>query len=89
MLYHQIVERTQISLDPEQADLLRRLARARGVSMAHLIRDAVGMAYGSAVAPPAREDLWARAIGAIGSEEGDGSPAAEDHDAYLDEAYGP
>jgi pyrroloquinoline quinone (PQQ) biosynthesis protein C len=82
------MERTQISLDPAQADLLRRLARARGVSMAHLIRDAVDQAYGSAVAPPPREELWARAAGALGSAEGDGDPVAVEHDTYLDEAYG-
>lgn len=82
------MERTQISLDAGQADLLRRLARERGVSMAHLIRDAVDMTYGTAVAPPSREELWARAAAAIGTAEGDGSPVAVDHDAWLDEAYG-
>jgi hypothetical protein len=82
------MERTQISLEGQQADMLRRLARARGVSMAHLIRDAVDQVYGTAVAPPPREDLWARAADALGSVEGDGAPVATDHDAYLDEAYG-
>jgi pyrroloquinoline quinone (PQQ) biosynthesis protein C len=82
------MERTQISLDPGQADLLRRLARARGVSMARLIRDAVDQAYGSAVAPPPREDLWARAADALGSAEGDGEAVAVEHDRHLDEAYG-
>ncbi len=82
------MERTQISLDPEQAALLRRLARARGVSMAHLIRDAVDQSYGAAVAPPPREVLWARATDALGSAEGDGDPVAAEHDTHLDEAFG-
>jgi hypothetical protein len=56
--------------------------------MAHLIRGAVDQTYGSAVAPPSREDLWARAAGALGSAEGDGDPVAVEHDTYLDEAYG-
>ena len=50
------MERTQISLEPAQADLLRRLAQERGVSMAHLIRDAVDVTYGSATAPPTRDE---------------------------------
>lgn len=87
-LYHQTMERTQISLDPAQADLLRRLARERGVSMARLIRDAVDGAYGTAVAPLSREARWARASEALGAGAGDGSPVAEAHDAYLDEAFG-
>lgn len=81
------MERTQISLEPEQADRLRRLARERGTSMAHLIRDAVDMAYGTVVAPPTREELWERAFRAVGVGRGDGAPVSEDHDRYLDEAY--
>ena len=81
------MERTQISLEEQQADLLRRLARARGVSMAHLIRDAVDLAYGSAVMPPRREELWDRALSTMGIGSGDGAPASEEHDRYLDEIY--
>lgn len=82
------MERTQISLDERQADLLRRLARARGVSMAHLIRDAVDLTYGSVVAPPPREERWERALSTIGIGRGDGAPVSEEHDRYLDETYG-
>jgi hypothetical protein len=80
------MERTQISLEPEQADRLRRLAAERGVSMAHLIREAVDAAYG-ADAPDSREARWARALSAVGRASGDGSNVAEDHDAYLEEIY--
>jgi Ribbon-helix-helix protein, copG family len=89
MISFERMERTQISLEKEQADLLRRLARARGVSMAHLIRDAVDLAYGSAVAPPPRDELWKRALSTIGSGSGDGAPVSEEHDRYLDESYDP
>ena len=82
------MERTQISLDPAQADLLRRLAAERGVSMAHLIRDAVDVVYGSAIAPPSRSERWARALSAVGSGAGDGAPVSVDHDRYLDESFG-
>jgi len=82
------MERTQISLEPAQAGLLRRLARERGVSMAHLIRDAVDVAYGSAVAPPTRGELWERAFSAVGIGTGDGAPVSADHDRYLDEILG-
>jgi hypothetical protein len=81
------MERTQISLEPAQADLLRRLARERGTSMAHLIRDAVDITYGSAVAPPSREELWERAFSAVGAGAGDGAPVSTEHDRYLDEIY--
>jgi hypothetical protein len=82
------VERTQISLEPDQADLLRRLARERGVSMAHLIRDAVDRAYGTALAPPTREELWERAWSVIGSAASGLGDVARNHDDYLDEIYG-
>ena len=81
------MERTQISLDPAQAELLRRLARERGVSMAHLIRDAVDVTYGSAIVPLTRQEQWERALVSVGSGIGDGAPVAVDHDRYLDELY--
>lgn len=85
--YHPAMERTQISLEPEQADRLRRLAAKRGVSMAHLIREAVDRTYGS-VLIPTRAELWERAMSAVGCGHGDGSNVSEHHDDYLDEIYG-
>jgi hypothetical protein len=79
------VERTQISLEPEQADRLRRLARERGVSMARLIRDAVDRTYGGALAPPTRSELWERALSTVGCASSGLRDIARDHDAYLDE----
>lgn len=82
------MERTQISLEPEQADRLRRLAKERGVSMAHLIRDAVDQAYGSALVAPTREELWERAMSAVGCGKSGLGDMALHHDEYLDEVYG-
>ena len=82
------MERTQISLEPAQADLLRRLARERGVSMAHLIRDAVERSYGTALAPPSLRNVSERALAAVGCASSGLGDLAADHDRYLDEAYG-
>ncbi len=80
------MERTQISLEPEQAERLRRLARERGVSMAHLIREAVDASYGPA-APDSREALWERAWRAVGCGHSGLGDVARNHDRYLDEIY--
>lgn len=82
------MERTQISLEPEQADRLRRLARERGVSMAHLIREAVDRTYGGALAPPTRAELWERAMSAVGCGHSGLGDVSDRHDDYLDEIYG-
>ena len=87
MLYHLTMERTQISLETEQADRLRRLAREQGTSMAHLIREAVERVYGPDAAE-STETAWARARRAIGRGHSGRSDVARDHDRYLDEAYG-
>jgi predicted DNA-binding ribbon-helix-helix protein len=81
------MERTQISLEPEQAERLRRLAKDRGVSMAHLIREVVDRTYGTALAPPTRAELWERALSAIGCGRSGLGDVSERHDDYLDEIY--
>jgi hypothetical protein len=81
------VERTQISLEPAQAERLRALAKDRGVSMAHLIREAVDRTYGSAVAPPTLSERWERAMAVVGVGGSDLTDLAEGHDRYLDESY--
>lgn len=82
------MERTQISLEPEQAERLRRLAKERGVSMAHLIREAVDRAYGGPLAPPTRAELGERAWSAVGCGHSGLGDVSERHDDYLDEIYG-
>ena len=80
------MERTQISLDREQAARLRRIARERGVSMAHLIRDAVDRAYGPQ-AEQSMESKWKRARRAIGVAASGTGNVAVDHDDYLEQIY--
>jgi hypothetical protein len=82
------MERTQISLEPDQADRLRRLARDRGVSMAHLIRDAVDLAYGGVTAPATHAERRARALTALASGRSGLDDISERHDDYLDDAFG-
>lgn len=81
------MERTQIPLEPEQAERLRRLAKERGVSMAHLIREAVDRTYGTALALPTREEIVRRALSAIGCGRSGFGDVSERHDDYLDEIY--
>jgi hypothetical protein len=80
------VERTQISLVPEQAARLRRLARERRTSMAALIRDAVDRTYPAEADDPL-DARWERALSIVGAFAGDGSNVSEEHDRYLEEAY--
>jgi len=87
MWYHPPVERTQISLEPDQADRLRRLARQRGVSMAHLVREAVDRTYGTALSPT-RAELVERALAAVGCGHSGLDDVAVRHDDYLDGIYG-
>lgn len=77
------MERTQISLTARQARELRRLARARGTSMAALIREAVDRTYGGAD----EEARWRRALDAIGGFRSDRSDVSERHDDALTDAF--
>jgi hypothetical protein len=81
------VERTQISLEREQAERLRALAAERGVSMAHLVREAVDRVYGSALAPPSRDELWERAMSVVGSGSSGREDVSANHDEHLAEIY--
>lgn len=77
------MERTQISLTSGQARELRRLARARGTSMAALIREAVDRTYGGTD----EEARWRRALDAVGGFRSDRSDVSERHDDVLADAF--
>ena len=77
------MERTQISLTTQQMQRLRRASARRGVSMAHLIREAV-----EAYVPDderARATMIERALAAAGRYRSGASDVAERHDDYLAE----
>ena len=83
------MDRTQISLEPEQAERLRQIARDRHVSKAHLIREAVDQVYG-VTDSDSMDAKWERALKFIHENRmGSGLPdLGQEHDQYLDEAYG-
>lgn len=79
--------RTQISFDEEQYAKLQARARAEGVSMAALVRDAVDAKLGAE--DQVRRRVVRRALSVIGiARGGQAANVSEDHDRYLDEAYG-
>jgi predicted transcriptional regulator len=78
------MERTQISLTTEQAQRLRRIARKRRSSVAALIREAVEQ-YVPDEDTPTRDELWDRAMSAVGAFRSDGANVSEDHDRFLDQ----
>lgn len=78
------VIRTQIQLQDEQADRLKRLAAEQGVSMAALIRRGVDLV----LADSSGDSDWEDALSVVGRHQGTGEAVAVDHDAFLDEAFG-
>lgn len=82
--YHDVVIRTQISLDERQMEGLRELARRRNVSMAELVREAV-----DALLETPTADQWERARAVVGKYRS-GVPNnrfAVDHDDALAEDF--
>lgn len=77
--------RTQVYLDPQQHRALREEARARGISLAEMVRQIVAQ-YLQGKAPPAGRgaDVYKKIIGLGSSGRGD---VSERHDAYLAEAF--
>lgn len=77
--------RTQISLAEEQIARLREKARRTGRSIAAILRDAVDAEL--ARDPHEWEARRRRALEVVGKYHGGASDVAENHDAYLDEAF--
>ncbi|MFO8034336.1 MAG: CopG family transcriptional regulator [Candidatus Bipolaricaulota bacterium] len=73
------LKRTQIYLEPEQHRLLKEEAKAKGVSLAELLRQ---VARNYLHQEPRRED-FGRIVG-LGKSNVDN--AAEEHDRYIEEA---
>lgn len=73
------MRRTQISLEPEQYDLLTREARRRGVSLASVVRSLVTEQLRSPSRAAAKSPL--AAITGIGA--GDGQAVGSNHNEFL------
>lgn len=79
--------RTQVSFDEAQYETLQAAARREGVSMAAYVRDAVEEKLRGQ--DQEQERIKRRALSVIGiAHGGRGENVSEDHDRYLDEAYG-
>jgi len=78
--------RTQIQLTEDQAKALKKIAAARQLSVAELIRRAVDtMIKTSTAADP--EDRMKRALDIAGKFTSGKSDVSKRHDAYLAESY--
>jgi predicted DNA-binding protein len=79
--------RTQIQLTEELARRLRRAARARGVSMAEMVRRCVER--GLAEESEDRSAQWAQAAALVGAFRDGSEPTmvSADHDEVLDRAF--
>ena len=77
----------QIRLTEEQYRRIKTLAEADHVSTAHVVHDAIAT-WLAHCAASSGADRWERALSVIGKFDSGLSDAAENHDAYLAEAYG-
>ena len=79
--------RTQIQLTESQARELKRLAAARGVSMAEIIRQGVDAVLRSKPFPDA-EERRKKALALAGMYRSGKSDVSKRHDKYLAEDFG-
>jgi hypothetical protein len=80
--------RTQIQITEKQAEEVKRIARARRVSAAEIIREALDnlIRSGTGVSVAA-EDRCARALNAVGRFRSGKRDISRKHDKYLTEAF--
>lgn len=79
--------RTQIQLTERQAASLKRLAAARRLSVAELIRQAVDAAIKGGM-PVDHEEKRKRALAIAGRFRSGRRDISREHDKYLGEAFG-
>ncbi|HJP32266.1 MAG: CopG family transcriptional regulator [Candidatus Latescibacteria bacterium] len=79
--------RTQIQLTEEQAQLVKRLASERQVSMAEVIRDSVEQMYRASAHAPTPEDRIRRAVEAAGRFRSGRADGSAEHDTIAAGAY--
>lgn len=68
-MYRYIVERTQIYLSREQADILDREAKRTGTTRSHLIREAIAEKYGTQRDTDAIEAALRETAGTLGQPD--------------------
>lgn len=73
-------------LTEEQDDHLERLAAARHVSKAELVRRAVNLLL-QQQAGSDTDGRWCRMLSVMAGVHGDGAPVSEEHDRFLASAY--
>ena len=78
--------RTQIQLTEKQSEALRRLAAARGRSIADLVRQGVDL-YLRTEGRRDREELIRRALKAAGRFSSGSSDGSAEHDRHLAKAF--
>ena len=78
--------RTQIQLTEKQSEALRRLAAARGRSLADLVRQGVDL-YLRTEGRRDREELIRRALKAAGRFSSGSSDGCAEHDRHLAKAF--
>ena len=81
------MKRTQIQFTDEQVRRLRNVAEQEGRSIADVVRESVSE-YLEHRTEVDREELKRRAMAVVGKYRSDARDVAEEHDHYLDEAYG-
>jgi Arc/MetJ-type ribon-helix-helix transcriptional regulator len=87
MMYDFFMRRTQIQLDEEMHEILRRKAYEQGTSLASVIRDALNRSLDRRPRRPARRKLRDfEFVGAGKSEQGALAPVSERHDEALAKA---
>jgi len=80
--------RTQIQLTEQQAEEVKRIARARHVSSAEIIREALdNLIRSGAGATVVAEDRRRRALNAVGKFSSGKRDISRKHDKYLSEAF--
>jgi len=80
--------RTQIQLTEQQAEEVKRIARARRVSFAEIIREALdNLIRSGAGATVVAEDRRRRALNAVGKFSSGKRDISRKHDKYLSEAF--
>lgn len=78
--------RTQIQLNDEQAERIKKIAADRHISMAEVVRQAVDMIIASNMAAGA-EERKNKALAAVGKFGSGRHDIAREHDKYLAEAF--